>query len=369
MSEAKDTQAAATRENVSKAYAEAVSRPAGGCCGGGAPCGETAKLAGYGANELNVLPQDAVEHSFGCGNPLAFSQVQAGEVVLDLGSGAGMDLILASQKVGPRGRAIGVDMTDEMIAHARHNLEKAGAQNAEVRKGIIEKLPVDSSSVDWVISNCVINLSPEKPKVFGEIARVLRPGGRFSISDIVARDLPAWALQSKDLYSACVAGAVSEKDYLSGLEAAGLEGARVVARQVYDASQIRSFLLSGEFGKLPDGLDPQALAKALEGKVWSAQFEGTKAGGKYSSKTLPLARVSAAPSTSGCCGPSGTATDAKESAPGASMESGSCCGGSGAKATPASAAEAPCCSLRAALWNRVSGFFGNLFARRAAGAG
>ena len=369
MSEAKDTQAVATRENVSKAYAEAVSRPVGGCCGGGAPSGETAKLAGYGGHELKVLPQDAVEHSFGCGNPLAFSQVQAGEVVLDLGSGAGMDLILASQKVGPAGRAIGVDMTDEMIAHARRNLEKAGAENAEVRKGIIENLPVDSSSVDWVISNCVINLSPEKPKVFSEIARVLKPGGRFSISDIVAQDLPAWALQSKDLYSACVAGAISEKDYLAGLQGAGLEGARVVARQVYDASQIRGFLLSGEFGKLPDGLDPQALAKALEGKVWSAQFEGQKRGGKSSPKTLPLAQIPAVSSASGCCGPSGTAMDAKSGAPGASTEGGGCCGGPGAKATPASAAEEPCCSLRAALWNRVSGFFRNLFTRGAAGAG
>ena len=182
------------------------------------PKGVVAKLAGYSDEEFAALPADAVVNSFGCGNPLAFSAVQPGEVVLDLGSGAGIDLLLAARKVGAAGRVIGVDMTEEMIARARANIAAAGIENAEVRQGIIEELPVEDSSVDWVISNCVINLSPEKPRVFAEIARVLKPGGTMLVSDIVAEDLPeeivarapsstppAWPARS------------ARRDYLGGL--------------------------------------------------------------------------------------------------------------------------------------------------------
>jgi len=184
------------RETVSETYAKAVSGPSTGCCGPEPQKGALAKLAGYTEENLASIPADAAANSFGCGNPLAFSGVREGEVVLDLGSGAGIDIILAGKMVGLSGRVIGIDMTDEMIERARENIAAAGLENVDVRKGIIEDMPVEDSSVDWVISNCVINLSPEKDKVFSEIHRVLKPGGRMLVSDIVARDLPEWALAS-----------------------------------------------------------------------------------------------------------------------------------------------------------------------------
>ena len=162
------------RKEVSEAYARAVSQPSGeSCCGGTATKGVLAMIAGYSAEELGTIPRDAVANSFGCGNPLAFSEVREGDVVLDLGSGAGIDILLAAKKVGPSGKAIGIDMTDEMIKRAEENVAAAGLNNVEVRKGLIEDMPVETSSVDWVISNCVINLSPEKDRVFAEIARVI----------------------------------------------------------------------------------------------------------------------------------------------------------------------------------------------------
>ncbi len=231
------------RRNVSADYADAVNKPGNSCCGGPAvPKGVAAKLAGYTAEEVAALPEDAVVNSFGCGNPLAFSKIQPGQVVLDLGSGAGIDLLLAAKKVGPSGRVIGVDMTDDMIARARENIAAAGLDNVEVRKGIIEQLPVDSDSVDWVISNCVINLSPEKHRVFGEIARVLRPGGTMLVSDIVAEDLPPEVQQSRHLYSSCLAGAISESSYLQGLRDAGLTEVEVADRLVYDDSHLQSLI-------------------------------------------------------------------------------------------------------------------------------
>ena len=178
-------------------------------------------FAGYSDEQLADIPSDAVVNSFGCGNPVALAGLREGDTVLDLGSGAGIDLLLAARLVGPQGRVIGVDMTDEMIAKARENAEAAGLDNIEVRKGIIEELPVDDSSVDWVISNCVINLSPEKSRVFAEIARVLRPRGRMLVSDMMARDLPEELLALPDAYSSCVAGAIDEDEYLAGLRHRG----------------------------------------------------------------------------------------------------------------------------------------------------
>jgi arsenite methyltransferase len=232
----------AIRRNVSDDYAEAVKSPGQSCCSGPVPKGVAAKLAGYTHEEVAALPEDAVVNSFGCGNPLAFSRVSPGQVVLDLGSGAGIDMLLAAKKVGGRGKVIGVDMTDDMIARARENVAAAGLGNVEVRKGIIEQLPVDSGSVDWVISNCVINLSPEKDRVFAEIARVLRPGGAMLVSDIVAEDLPQEVLESRHLYSSCLAGAISESAYLQGLRRAGLAEVEVADRLVYDASHLQALI-------------------------------------------------------------------------------------------------------------------------------
>jgi SAM-dependent methyltransferase len=277
------------RKMVSKTYAAAVTSPvASPCCGGPVSQADIANLAGYSAEELTVLPEDAVVNSFGCGNPLAYSDVRAGEVVLDLGSGAGIDLLIAAKKVGPSGRVIGVDMTDEMIARARENAEAAGLDNIEVRRGIIEQLPVDDGSVDWVISNCVINLSPEKEKVFAEIARVLKPGGRILISDIVVEDLPEWIRSNAALYSACIAGAISEEAYLSGLERAGLTDVEVGERLVYDGAQLTTLveaeLVPGQGaisccgGGAIDSDSLKKIAGEVAGKIWSAKFHARKPG-------------------------------------------------------------------------------------------
>ena len=273
------------RKEVSQSYAKAVTTPAtgGGCCGGTATSkGVAAKLAGYTAEEVNALPTEAVVNSFGCGNPVAFSGVKPGDVVLDLGSGAGIDLLLAAKKVGPKGRAIGIDMTDEMIAKAKENIKAAKLDNVEVRKGIIEALPVEDSSVDWVISNCVINLSPEKSKVFSEIARVLKPGGQMLVSDIMVEHLSEELRQSKELYSSCIAGAIPEKEYLQGLRAAGLTDVEVRDRLVYDQDHIKGLVDSeidggGCCGTGSAGDVTRLASTELKGKIWSANVYARKA--------------------------------------------------------------------------------------------
>jgi len=267
------------REQVAGAYTAALEKSrakTGGCCSGVEPAGVAACSAGYG-EELETFAE-AGASSFGCGNPLAFAGVERGQTVLDLGSGAGFDLLIAAQKVGPEGRVIGIDMTESMIAAARENAQRAGFEQIEVRRGVIEELPVEDGSVDWVISNCVINLSPEKEKVFGEIRRVLSPGGRFSISDIVVEELPKEIREHAAAYAACVAGAISESEYLAGLEAAGLENVGVAERHVYGAAEIKGLVASD---LETHGLDPSTLGETfenLEGKVWSARFTGYGAG-------------------------------------------------------------------------------------------
>ncbi len=279
------------RHDVSKSYARAVekssSRECGcgcGCCGGPVSTGVAAKLAGYSREEMAALPPDAVVNSFGCGNPVALAAIREGDTVLDLGSGAGIDLLLAAKLAGPRGRVIGVDMTPAMIERARRNAAGAGLSNVDVREGLIEKLPVESGSVDLVISNCVINLSPEKEKVFGEIARVLKPGGRISISDIVTEKLPAWVVELGALYSACITGAIPEADYLDGLRAAGLIEVAVNDRLVYDRAQLAALLVSdaaegegsccGGMGIPPERTD--AALDEIAGKVASVRVVGRK---------------------------------------------------------------------------------------------
>jgi SAM-dependent methyltransferase len=243
-----------------------------------------AELIQYDKAEIESQPTAAAS-SFGCGNPLAFSGVREGDTVLDLGSGAGFDLLLASDRVGGKGRVIGVDMTDAMIARAGQNIKAAGVSNVEVRKGLIEDLPVESSSVDWVISNCVINLSPEKSKVFKEIHRVLKPGGRISISDIVAAQLPDEIRNNKGLYNSCVAGAISEEEYLAGLAEAGLCNIQVQERLIFEAAQIKAAFddeetgLSQLFHELPEPERQEAVARLIAqaaGKVWSAKFTAQK---------------------------------------------------------------------------------------------
>ncbi len=283
------------KEAVKRRYAGAIERPVSSCCGpapsqpvqiGSACCGPTVtetmkgslvKTAGYGEDELERLPANAVQNSFGCGNPLAFAGVQPGQVVLDIGSGAGIDCLIAVEKVGPTGRVIGLDMTPEMIERARVNAREAGAANVEFRLGEAEKMPVEDASVDWVISNCVINLSPEKLAVFREIARVLKPGGRISISDIVAEDLPPAIRVSRDAWTGCLAGAISESAYIQGLEAAGLTSVRATSRLVYDAGQLEGLFGDSACG-MPSGTcgDPAVMAKAVAGRIWSARFDGVK---------------------------------------------------------------------------------------------
>lgn len=219
---------------------------------------------------------EATASSFGCGNPLAFAGVRAGQTVLDLGSGAGLDLLVAAESVGPSGRVIGVDMTSEMIDAARRNVGRSGHDNIELRLGMIEDLPVDDASVDWVISNCVINLAPDKSRVFAEIARVLKPGGRISVSDMVVGNLPARLRTDAAAYVACIGGAVSEDEYVAGVEAAGLTDVTVTERHVYDAASlralVRSELITGDVAS--EALDA-AVAEAA-GKVWSIKVTGTR---------------------------------------------------------------------------------------------
>ena len=270
----------AVRAGVSEAYTAAIARTqarnpsAGGCCSAAPePVGVAAATAGYG-DELSAVPDSAAASSFGCGNPLAVHGVELGQTVLDLGSGAGLDLLLAAKRVGETGRVIGVDMTDAMIEVAERHLAEAGVTWGEIRKGVIEQLPVDDHSVDWVISNCVINLSPEKDAVFREIARVLRPGGRFSISDIVAEDLPEQIVSHAAAHAACVAGAISQADYVAGLEAAGLRDIEVVDRLVYDAAQLRAMVASDLQDLGVDAPDLEDAVAQAAGKVASVRVTG-----------------------------------------------------------------------------------------------
>ena len=265
-------------DEVSEFYARAVVRS-----GSGSASVEGAVLTDYAAADLAGLPDDVLASAFGCGNPVAFSRVKPGDTVVDLGSGAGIDLLIAGRKVGAQGRVIGVDMTDAMIERARANIAAAGLANVELRKGLIEELPVDDASVDWVISNCVINLSPDKPAVFAEIARVLKPGGEMLVSDIVVEDLPDWVRENKALYSACVAGAISEGDYVAGLRAAGLADVEVRDRLVYDAGQLEAMYREEmpdvatlrEAGETTEATLRRAAVEAA-GKVWSINVYARK---------------------------------------------------------------------------------------------
>jgi SAM-dependent methyltransferase len=221
------------KEAVREYYAQAACADAQ-CCAPESCCGTSQSVVerlGYSRQELSCLPQDVASSSMGCGNPLAFSEIQEGEVVLDLGSGSGLDVLLAAQRVGATGKVIGLDMTPEMIERSRTNADRAGVGHlVEFRLGEMEDMPVDDESVDLIISNCVVNLSPDKAKVFQEAYRVLKPGGRMLISDIVASNLPEAMRNDVSAWAGCIAGALEESEYLSAIGKAGFANVVVVDR-------------------------------------------------------------------------------------------------------------------------------------------
>src|SRR5206468_10029131 len=242
------------------------------CCGSAPSRGECDPITSnlYDAAETAGLPAQAVAASLGCGNPTALAALRPGDIVLDLGSGGGIDVLLSAQRVGPTGKAYGLDMTDEMLALARENQRKAGVTNVEFLKGEIENIPLPDGSVDVIISNCVINLSADKDRVLGEAFRVLRPGGRFAVSDVVTRgDIDPEIRKSMLLWVGCVAGALDEAEYSRKLEAAGFAGIRIEPTRVYRAEDARSFLAD-------QGLDAGVLASQADGKFMSAFIRATK---------------------------------------------------------------------------------------------
>ena len=251
-----------------------------GCCGP-SPCGcgdpITSNL--YSTDETGTLPADAVTASLGCGNPTALIELKTGQTVLDLGSGGGIDVLLSAKRVGPTGKVYGLDMTDEMLALARENQRKAGATNVEFLKGTIESIPLPDNSVDVIISNCVINLSGDKDAVLREAFRVLKPGGRFAVSDVVVRgEVPADIRRSMELWVGCIAGALKDTEFAAKLQAAGFTDVNVEPWRVYEVNDARAFLTEA-------GVDVDRLASQVDGKFASAFVRGTK------------------PAAKSCCGP------------------------------------------------------------------
>jgi SAM-dependent methyltransferase len=242
------------------------------CCGGGAARVGSDPITSnlYPDSETNALPEKAVLASLGCGNPTALAELKEGETVLDLGSGGGIDVLLSARRVGPKGKAYGLDMTDEMLALARENQRAAGVENVEFVKGEIENIPLPDNSVDVIISNCVINLSADKGRVIGEAFRVLKPGGRFAVSDVVTRgDVPEQVRKHMLLWVGCIAGALEESDYRAKLAAAGFEAIGVEPTRVYRSEDARAFLAD-------KGLNADAIASEVDGKIMSAFIRATK---------------------------------------------------------------------------------------------
>ena len=224
----------------------------------------------YGTAETTGLPAEAVRASFGCGNPTALATIQPGETVLDLGSGGGIDVFLSARRVGPTGKVYGLDMTDEMLSLARENQQKAGVTNVEFLKGDIEHIPLPDGSVDLIISNCVINLSPDKDQVLKEAFRVLRPGGRLAVSDIVVRgSLPQEIRHSMELWAGCVAGALEEKLYLTKLQQTGFEQVSIEPTRIYSSADAREFLIGA-------GLNVETVAEEIDGKFMSGFIRAVK---------------------------------------------------------------------------------------------
>ena len=245
----------------------------GGCCGsapGAMDCCDPITSNLYDAAQAREVPDAALKASLGCGNPTALAELKPGETVLDLGSGGGIDVLLSARRVGPTGKAYGLDMTDEMLALAAENKRKSGLANVEFLKGEIEHIPLPDNSVDVIISNCVINLSGDKDRVLREAFRVLKPGGRFAVSDVVIRgEVPPAIRKSMELWVGCIAGALSETDYRSKLAAAGFGRIDVEVTRVYGIDEARTFLAT-------EGFDGDAVAQEVDGKFVSAFVRAEK---------------------------------------------------------------------------------------------
>jgi arsenite methyltransferase len=265
------------RERVRERYSRAALRVVEGgeasCCGEtGQCCSEKDPITSdlYEAGTLEVLPGAAVAASLGCGNPTALAELGEGEVVLDLGSGGGIDVLLSARRVGPTGKAYGLDMTEEMLSLARRNAAEAGATNVEFLRGEMESIPLPDASVDVIISNCVINLSGDKRRVLEEAFRVLKPGGRFAVSDVVVRgDVPAEIRRSMELWVGCVAGALQEREFERLLRQAGFEDPSIEPTRIYRAEDARSFLEEA-------GLDADEVADSIDGRFMAAFVRARK---------------------------------------------------------------------------------------------
>jgi SAM-dependent methyltransferase len=280
------------RETVREKYGQAALRVVAGggnsCCGGAASDGSCDPITSnlYDDAQTSGLPEQAVLASLGCGNPTALAELREGETVLDLGSGGGIDVLLSARRVGATGKAYGLDMTDEMLELARRNQAEAGVENVEFLKGHIEEIPLPDAAVDVVISNCVINLSADKPRVLREAFRVLKPGGRFAVSDVVVRgEVPAEMRRSMELWVGCVAGALEEGEFRRLLEDVGFEEVEIEPTRVYRAEDARAFLEGA-------GMDADTIAPEVDGRFMGAFVRGRK----------PLAAQPEA-QASACCAP------------------------------------------------------------------
>jgi arsenite methyltransferase len=265
------------KDVVREKYGQAALRVTQGgtssCCGTAARescCGDPITSNLYDLAQAGEVPAQALQASLGCGNPTALAELQSGEIVLDLGSGGGIDVLLSAKRVGPTGKAFGLDMTDEMLALAEENKRKSGLTNVHFLKGEIENIPLPDNSVDVIISNCVINLSGDKDRVLREAFRVLKPGGRFAVSDVVVRgDVPPAIKKSMELWVGCVAGALSDREYLAKLSAAGFERPEIEVTRVYSVADAQDFLAG-------QGADVEALVAQVDGKFISGFVRAVK---------------------------------------------------------------------------------------------
>src|ERR1017187_1485850 len=263
------------KDVVKEKYGQAALRAKSGgssCCGATASggCDDPITSSLYEALQTEGIPEEALLASLGCGNPTALAQLHEGETVLDLGSGGGIDVLLSARRVGSTGKAYGLDMTDEMLALARENQKKAGVENVEFLKGEIENIPLPDNSADVIISNCVINLSADKDRVLREAFRVLKPGGRFAVSDVVVRgDVPAEVRKNVELWVGCIAGALRDTDYNDKLRAAGFGQIEIEPTRIYNVEDARQFLTG-------QGIDVDAIAPQVDGKFMSAFVRATK---------------------------------------------------------------------------------------------